>query len=94
MDSKNGTGGGVGSTGGSASETHAGRTIRELNAATETAAKMMAHLEVTLAFTLGDIKAAIDLLERGDEFNALGCLRRAHRIGCVEMDRDPNKPNK
>lgn len=67
--------------------------MRELKAATEAAAQTMSHLEVTLAFALGDIKAAIDLLERGDKLNALGCLRRAHRIGCEEMDRNPTMPN-
>lgn len=91
--SKNGQPVSVGSTGVSASETVAGRLMRELSTASNSAAKHLSHLEMTLAFTLGDIKAAIDLLEKGDAHNAITCLRRAHRIGCEEMDHSPSSPN-
>lgn len=76
-------------TPGSASDFPAIAAMHLLTETAQRAARAISFQHTSMVFTLGEIKAAITLLESGRAAAALEVLKRAHAHGCEEMDSGP-----
>lgn len=74
---------------GSASDFPAIAAMHLLTETAQRAARAISFQHTSMVFTLGEIKAAITLLESGRATAALEVLKRAHAHGCEEMDSGP-----